>query len=207
VALKALHYDKLLAAKIAQLKEPFQAKLGSLIGTMYSRVGTTEWDKEVTEPKCRQAAEKMLKDTFVIIGDEQIKEGLANLKEQGDQHREPQKILEHIHRTPVQPKSKKFVTRAEQIIKENQQLRPINLIRGRASTEIRAGGVLKQAVAALLAQAGVQETDDLAEKLVRLFDDRMSQILDDEKMPKRDEILLGFIRAILQDAKIAKLLQ
>jgi hypothetical protein len=207
VALKARHYDMLLAAKLAQLKEPFQAKLGSLIGSMYNRVGTAEWDKEVPEVTCKQAAEKLLKDTFVVIADEQIKEGLANLKEQGGPQKEPQEILEHIRRTTVQPKSKKFMARAEEIIKENRQLRPINLIRGRASTEIRAGGVLKQAVAQALADAGVQEVDALAETLVRLFDDRMSQVLDDEKMPKRDEILLGFIRAILQDAKISKLLQ
>ncbi len=42
ISLPAEHYDKCLRAKIAQLKEPFQAKLGWLIGNMYSRVATTE---------------------------------------------------------------------------------------------------------------------------------------------------------------------
>lgn len=41
VALKAeLHYETLLAAKILQLSDSFQHKLGHLVGTMYSRVGT-----------------------------------------------------------------------------------------------------------------------------------------------------------------------
>lgn len=44
VAVKAeLHYDTLLEAKLLQLKEAFQHKLGNLVGTMYSRVGTEDW--------------------------------------------------------------------------------------------------------------------------------------------------------------------
>ena len=44
VALKAeLHYETLLRAKILQLSESFQHKLGHLVGTMYSRVGTEDW--------------------------------------------------------------------------------------------------------------------------------------------------------------------
>ena len=44
IAVKAeLHYDTLLAAKIGQLKETFQHKLGWLVGHLYSRVGTDDW--------------------------------------------------------------------------------------------------------------------------------------------------------------------
>ncbi|MGD9548437.1 MAG: hypothetical protein AB7V45_12945 [Candidatus Krumholzibacteriia bacterium] len=38
-----LHYDTLLDAKILQLSQPFQHKLGFLVGKLYSRVGTEDW--------------------------------------------------------------------------------------------------------------------------------------------------------------------
>lgn len=44
VAVKSeLHYETLLDAKLLQLKEAFQHKLGNLVGSMYSRVGTEDW--------------------------------------------------------------------------------------------------------------------------------------------------------------------
>jgi hypothetical protein len=38
-----LHYETCLAAKLLQLKPEFQAKLGWLVGDMYSRIGTADW--------------------------------------------------------------------------------------------------------------------------------------------------------------------
>lgn len=44
-ALKSnLHYDKCLAAKRIELSDDFKAKLGWLVGQMYSRVGTKDWE-------------------------------------------------------------------------------------------------------------------------------------------------------------------
>ncbi len=44
IAVKAsLHYETLVEAKVLQLKEAFQHKLGYLVGNMYSRVGTEDW--------------------------------------------------------------------------------------------------------------------------------------------------------------------
>jgi ketosteroid isomerase-like protein len=37
------HYQKLLAARVLSLTDVFQAKLGWLVGNMYSRVGTADW--------------------------------------------------------------------------------------------------------------------------------------------------------------------
>lgn len=41
-----LHYQALLDGKIIQLKEPFQHKLGYLVGNTYNRVGTEDWLSE-----------------------------------------------------------------------------------------------------------------------------------------------------------------
>jgi hypothetical protein len=44
ISLKSeLHYNTLFAARVLSLNEVFQAKLGWLVGNMYSRVGTDEW--------------------------------------------------------------------------------------------------------------------------------------------------------------------
>lgn len=46
VPLRVEHYSKLLAAKRGQLDATFQAKLGWLVGTNYSRVGTEDWNDD-----------------------------------------------------------------------------------------------------------------------------------------------------------------
>ena len=43
ITLKIEHYDVCLAAKRLQLREDFTAKLGWLLGDLYSRVGTQDW--------------------------------------------------------------------------------------------------------------------------------------------------------------------
>lgn len=62
IALKAdLHYDTLLAAKILQLQEPFQHKLGYLVGTSYSRVGTEDWvPKHLTAEDFNKAVQERI---------------------------------------------------------------------------------------------------------------------------------------------------
>ena len=69
VALKVEHYDLCLDAKIAELKEPFQAKLGYRVGHMYSRVGTAEWSDNYPEGPVGKAAASLLKRTFVVFDD------------------------------------------------------------------------------------------------------------------------------------------
>jgi hypothetical protein len=44
IAVKSeLHYENLLLAKVLQLKEAFEHKLGYILGRTYSRVGTEDW--------------------------------------------------------------------------------------------------------------------------------------------------------------------
>ena len=56
VAIKADHYEVLQKARIGQLAKEFRAKLGWLVGNMYSRIGTEDW----SEPKERQAEQKKI---------------------------------------------------------------------------------------------------------------------------------------------------
>ena len=70
IAIKAdLHYKECLAAKVLQLNDTFQAKLGWLVGQMYSRVGTLDWDTKVLNNK----VQGVLKDAAIWVEDDKIK--------------------------------------------------------------------------------------------------------------------------------------
>lgn len=50
IAFKPEHYDKLLSAKVVGVTDVFQAKLGWLVGQLYSRVGTPDYeDRKLAE--------------------------------------------------------------------------------------------------------------------------------------------------------------
>lgn len=51
ISIKAEHYDECLNARLLQLDDAFQAKLGYLIGQQYSKVGTRDWDDSAIERK------------------------------------------------------------------------------------------------------------------------------------------------------------
>ncbi len=55
------HYEVCLAARIAQLQDIFQAKLGWLVGNIYSRVGTPDWvPTKATEEEFSKLIDAML---------------------------------------------------------------------------------------------------------------------------------------------------
>ncbi len=207
VTVRVQHYETLLDAKVAQLKDTFQAKLGWLIGNMYSRVGTTEWDREYPDNPVRLVAAKVLDDTLHSVTDEQIKEGLAELKEGGQlAGKSPQQIFEHIRHTAILPRSKKFEQRAADV---STTVRLVSLIQARAKEAIHEGDALKASVSQILRSANVAEDviAGLAAELIEAVNARVSQVMTDERLPNRNEIALSFIRGILQDPKIAAILR
>ena len=109
VSLKAEHYDMCLAAKICELEETFQAKLGFQIGHMYNRVGTTEWDTKYPDHDVETVAHELIEDTFVIFEERQIKEGVADLKrEKTFATKTPDEIRDYIDKKNVVPWREQF---------------------------------------------------------------------------------------------------
>lgn len=53
ISLKPEHYDKLRAAKLAGISDVFQAKLGWLVGQMYSKVGTPDFEMAILGQKVK----------------------------------------------------------------------------------------------------------------------------------------------------------
>jgi hypothetical protein len=63
IAIKSdLHYKVCLDAKLLQLTDTFQAKLGWLVGQMYSRVGTPDWEGS----KLKKKIQEVLNDDIAI---------------------------------------------------------------------------------------------------------------------------------------------
>jgi hypothetical protein len=56
IALRTEHYDALISSRRGRLRPEFQAKLGWLIGNLYSRVGTEDWH----ESSSRQIAQDQI---------------------------------------------------------------------------------------------------------------------------------------------------
>jgi hypothetical protein len=207
VTLRAQHYDTLLDAKRAQLKDTFQAKLGWLLGNMYGRVGTTEWDHEYPDNPVKDAAKNVLDGTLHSVTDEQIKEGLAELRESGQlAAKSPEEIFEHIRQKNILPRSKKFELRAAEVSKA---VRLVSLIQGRTLAAMHEDAGLKQSVTRILAAAEIADDriDELANGLIAAVNQRMTEVMTDTDLPGRNELVLGFIRGILQDSKVAAILR
>jgi hypothetical protein len=58
IALHTTHYDKIREARRGRLRPEFQAKLGWLVGNLYSRVGTEDW----SEPPQRKKEQRVIVD-------------------------------------------------------------------------------------------------------------------------------------------------
>ncbi len=68
IALKREHYDALVQSRRGRLDEAFQAKLGWLIGNLYSRVGTLDWkDSNVGEGVLDRQVAELVKNTSDVV--------------------------------------------------------------------------------------------------------------------------------------------
>jgi hypothetical protein len=73
IALRAMHYETCVAARIASLTEIFAAKLGWLVGNLYSRVGTEDWVPDrVTQPEFSSRIKSILDDACLWVDHEQL---------------------------------------------------------------------------------------------------------------------------------------
>ena len=68
ISIKTVHYDECLKARVLQLDDTFQAKLGWLVGQRFSRVGTKDWPIEELEKRVNE----VISNTAVWIDDEKV---------------------------------------------------------------------------------------------------------------------------------------
>ncbi len=205
----AEHYDIVLGAKIAQLKESFQAKLGWLIGSMYSRVATTEWNIEKA-PSERLSAEvsRVLNRTFITYEEDRISEAVADLRREGAfGTKTPAEIAEYVKRKRLIPRSTQFLNRAIDVYLGMKISEPL---RGKVNFAIRSDGELKAAIAAVMAPPPEGQPELTSEAkvdaILKLVAERASVALNDETLPGREKYVGGLMRELLGDAVLKKLL-
>lgn len=72
------HYDKCLKAKKLELSDEFKAKIGWLVGNIYSRVGTKDWSEILSQKEKEEKIKNIIKEKCVVAS----KEKILKLKEQ-----------------------------------------------------------------------------------------------------------------------------
>ena len=147
IALKSeLHYEVCLKAKKLELSDEFKAKLGWLIGDMYSRVGTTDWESRMTDKARKQMIEDDVKSRCVIGAREQIKELKRNLKENSDILDSHDAVMEYLSSIVVKSKYDQVMEIIEEIfnttcknIDSTEKNKLLNAIKSRSKIKTLIG--------------------------------------------------------------------
>ena len=208
VTLKAQHYETCLAAKLCQLDETFQAKLGYLIGHMYNRVGTTEWNDHYPDVDVNTMAGEQLDALFVTFEDRQIKEGIAELKKDKKlQDMAPEAIRDFINTKIVVPWREQFQKEALDVL--TNKFRLISMIGGKVDTAINADTELGASIDRVLAESGVavERIPTARAALLDLFKQTLHMHLSDERLPGKSEVLEKLLARLLSESSIASTLR
>jgi hypothetical protein len=206
ISLQARHYNICLSAKIAQLKEPFQAKLGWLIGNMYSRVATTEWNIEKPAEKVGKVASKLLNGIVDNLDDEQIKVALAELQDGGKiEGMTPDQVAAFVKKKELEPKLKQFKNRAGEVLKT---LKIFDPVKSKVIDALRQDDGLKKALLTLFpAQSGFDQ-QAASEQAVRIVIDKIRASLNDDAADEdRDVFLKGLASDLMADNVLKSLIK
>jgi len=108
IPLKNEHYDKCLEGKVLELSDEFKAKLGWLVGNMYSRVGTHDWGDIMDAKKREEMVQNVLKKNFLIASRTRLKKTIKELDDGKIITRE--EAMKFIEETPVESNYDKAMT-------------------------------------------------------------------------------------------------
>jgi hypothetical protein len=208
VTLKAEHYDMCLDAKICELDETFQAKLGSLIGHLYSRVGTAEWNEHYPDLTANQAALAILDHSFVAFEDKQIEEGVAELKrDKKFKGMKPDQIKDYIDAVKVKSRKDKFHERALEVLTNDQK--PIDAMRGRFTGPLKLDEALKASLDEILSGAGVgaDARSEVIKQITHKFLDRIRHYFSDDTMGDKKDMFEKMLIRLLQDPTLLSIMQ
>lgn len=133
IALKKERYDVCHSARILSLRSEFQAKLGWLVGNIYSRVGTEDWPKD----RIKVEVDRILRDEaceWVDTQKLQTAKREAEKREQIPQTRD--ELRQFIQRMPVKNRQETILDRVDIVL---QKLKIEGLDRGAVATALRKG--------------------------------------------------------------------
>jgi hypothetical protein len=209
VTLKVEHYQMCLDAKIAELTETFQAKLGSIIGQLYARVAAPEWNEHYPDHKVGKFVAGILKSSLRTIDDDKIAEGEADLKSNGRwASMSATEKRDYITRFKIKPKRDQIRERAlEWFCSGDNKL--VELLRARIQGTLRNDPELGGAIDALLEGAAVAEglRERLRGELIHRFMERMRELFTDgAAADEKRSVLEKQFAQLMQDAEICKVL-
>lgn len=123
-------YGACIEARIFSLKEPWRAKLGWLVGNIYSRVGTPDWTDEVPNAQFKHLIEGMLTDACHWVPSDKLQAAEAKAHPPFDN---AEVLRDLIDNTTVKTASEKVLEIVERAI---QQVRVAGVDKSLIKSEI-----------------------------------------------------------------------
>lgn len=118
IALKSeLHYDACLRAKHLELSDEFKAKLGWLVGNIYSRVGTTDWESILTPPQRKSMLTEELQSHCIIGSKEQIRILKKELANNAESLQTQEAVANFILGCPIETPYDKMIKILEDVVR------------------------------------------------------------------------------------------
>lgn len=125
IAIKsAEHYDACLGSKFLELRDDFKAKLGWLVGVIYSRVGTEDWvPKNTTSSSFKKQVNKFLDESCYWL---EMKGFLEELKKKLSAEEikslSEDRIRNLAREIKIPTRKEKVLSRLEEIFSENPEI-------------------------------------------------------------------------------------
>lgn len=122
IALKSeLHYSQCLAAKSLELSDEFKAKLGWLVGNIYSRVGTTDWESVMTPNQRHDMLDDELCSHCIIGSREQISALKQELNDHAETYQSQESAALFVSQIHVDSKYEKMIHILEEIVNSSSK--------------------------------------------------------------------------------------
>ena len=117
IALKSSeHYDECLKAKKMELADEFKAKLGWLVGNMYSRVGTADWEGIMSTQARKDMLNQDLNSMCIIGNKEQLKQLKKEILERTESNPKYDDAVAFIADVTIKTKYEKVMDIIENVI-------------------------------------------------------------------------------------------
>ena len=107
-------YDACLEARVLALSEEFRAKLGWLVGHIYSRVGTQDWPRKAASTLVNQH----LNNICQWVDPQHLSAAEKRYKNDSRPPRERPALRDYINATPLELKRDRILKRVEWAIRE-----------------------------------------------------------------------------------------
>ncbi len=118
VALRAeKHYAKCLEARLLSLEGSFQAKLGWLVGQLFSRVGTEDWEPRQLQKKIKDS----IVDNVFWVDDKNLRDFQNQMDKWRDAHKGQRldvRTIELIVKS-IKPRKQKVIERIQSILESS----------------------------------------------------------------------------------------